>query len=267
MIALRFFTTVEKIFLLSIMGVDVTLIVCLKAIDCIVIAADSLTSIGNRIVSCTTKKLHKVAPDAVTAGCGLARVHGNNWQQILGCFPVQPSSTVFATTLSNLNSFFDKIIGQVSKSNIGACKGGNTFLLAGYDAANSGMAVGKLTRLGDRRQFEPVTMVSRASNQNYIEWIGDTTAVVDHIEVINALYVPSMEQQVAVDFAIDAIIGGITASQNAGNHTIGGDFVSVALVSNGSVTFSQHPTGIPCTTAVLPGSSPPAPHTPPPLAN
>jgi hypothetical protein len=108
------------------------------------------------------------------------------------------------------------------------------------------MAVARLTRLGDRRQFEPVTMDSRASSHNYIEWIGDTTAVMAYIASKSALYVPGMLPTAAVDFAVDAIIDGITASQAAGNHTIGGEFVSVALVSAGSVILSQHPTGIPC---------------------
>lgn len=64
-----------------------TLIVCLKAKDCIVIAADSLTSLGKNIVSCTTEKLHQVATDAVTVSCGLSRVQGIGWQANLADFP------------------------------------------------------------------------------------------------------------------------------------------------------------------------------------
>jgi hypothetical protein len=246
--------------------VDVTLIVCLKAKDCIVMAADSLTSLGGKIVSCTTEKLHRVATDAVTASCGLSRVQGAGWRAILANFPAPPHGTAFAATVSQLQAFLDGIIGQVPKGNVGACQGGNTFLLAGHDVANSGMAVTRLTRLGDRRQFAPATTASNVSSLNYIEWIGDTTAVLTYIASKTALYVPGMPPNAAVNFAVDAIINGITASLAAGNQTIGGEFVSVALVSAGSVTFSRHPTGIPCTVAALIGSSPAAPDGPPPLA-
>lgn len=224
-----------------------TLIVCLKAKYCIVIAADSLTSRGGKIVSCTTEKLHQVATDAVTAGSGLSRVQNVGWRAILAGYSAPPPGTAFAATVSQLQAFLDGIIGKVPKGNVGACQGGNTFLLAGHDAANSGMAIAKLTRLGDRRQFEPVTMVSHASSHNDIEWIGDTTAIMAHITSKTALYVSCMLPNAAVDFAVDAIIDGITASQAVGNHTIGGEFVSVALVAADSVTFSRHPTGIPCT--------------------
>lgn len=115
-----------------------TLIVCLKAKDCIVIAADSLTSLGGKIVSCTTEKLHQVAADAVTAGCGLSRVLGVGWRAILGGFSAPPPGTAFAAIVSQLQAFLDGIIGQVPKSNLRACRGGNTFLLAGHDAANRG---------------------------------------------------------------------------------------------------------------------------------
>lgn len=224
-----------------------TLIVCLKAKDCIVVAADSLTSIGGKIVSCTTEKLHQVATDAVTANCGLSRVQGASWQAILTQFPAPPSGTAISATIFQLQAFLDGVIGQVPKGNIGACQGGNTFLLAGYDIANSGMAVTKLPRIGDRRQFEATVTVSNAASHNYIEWIGDTTPVSSYIKSRTALYVPDMQQKAAVDFAVTAIIDGITASLAAGNHTIGGEFVSVALVSAGNVNFSHYSTGIPCT--------------------
>lgn len=94
-------------------------------------------------------------------------------------------------------------------------------------------------------------MASNASDHSYIEWIGDTTKVSTYIECKTALYVPDMPQEAAVAFAIEGIIDGITASLAVGNHTIGGEFVSVALESAGNVTFSRHPTGIPCTVAAL----------------
>jgi hypothetical protein len=246
--------------------VDVTLIVGLKAEDCIVMAADSLTSLGGKVVSCTTEKLHLVATDAVTAGCGLSRVQGAGWRAILANFSTPPLGTAFAATVSQLQAFLDGIIGQVPTSYVGACQGGNTFLLAGHDAANSGMAVAKLTRLGDRRQFAPATTASNVSSHNFIEWIGDTTSVSTYIASKTALYVPGMPPNAAVDFAVDAIINGITASIAVGNHTIGGEFVSVALVLAGRVTFSRHPTGIPCSVAALIANAPAATDEPTPPA-
>ena len=247
-------------------SVGVTLIVCLKAENCIVMAADSLTSLGGKVVSCTTEKLHRVATDAVTAGCGLSRVQGAGWQAILANFPTLPLGTAFAATVSDLQAFLDEIIGQVPTSNAGACRGGNTFLLAGHNATNSGMEVAMLTRLGDRRRFEPVTTVSSVSSHNCIKWIGDKASVSTHIVSTCALYVPDMSPNAAVKFAVDAIIGGITASLAVGNHTIGGEFVSVALVLAGRVDISRHPTGIPCTVAAPTASAPAATDEPTPPA-
>ncbi len=229
-------------------------------------SADSLTSLGGKIVSCTTEKLHQVATDAVTVGCGLSRVQGTSWGTILADFPAPPNGTAIAVTASQLQAFLDGIIGRVPKSSVGACRGGNTFLLAGHDVANSGMAVTRLTRLGDRRQFEAGATASNTSDHNYIEWIGDTTPVSTYIASKTAQYDPDMSQDVAVDFAIRAIIDGIAASLAAGNHTIGGEFVSVALVKAGNVTFSRHPTGVPCMVAPLINSSSAAPDDGPSLA-
>lgn len=224
-----------------------TLIVCLKAKDCIVIAADSLTSRGGKIFSCTTEKLHQVATDAVTAGCGLSRVMGAGWHSILSNFSTPPSGTGIAVTALQLQAFLGEVMGQVPKNNIGACQGGNEFLLAGYDVVNSGMATMKLNRIDDQRQFETAAMASDVTNHNFIEWIGDKKPVETYIANMTSRYVPGMSPDAAVKFAIDAIIGGISASLAAGNHTIGGEFVSVALVSAGNVDLSQHSTGIPCT--------------------
>lgn len=236
-----------------------TLVVCLKARDCIVISADSLTSLGGEIVSCTTEKLHQVGTAAVTVGCGLSRVQGIGWGPLLANFRAPPNDTAIAVTVSQLQAFLNEIVGRVPRSNVGACQGGNTFLLAGHDVANSGMAVARLTRLGDRRQFEAATTVSNASDHNYIEWIGDTMPVSTYIATKTAQYVPDMSQDAAVDFAIKAIIDGIAASLAMGNHTIGGEFVSVALVSASNVTSSRHATGIPCMVTAMIGSSSAAP--------
>lgn len=240
-----------------------TLIVGLKAKDCIVIAADSLTSLGEKIVNCKTQKLRKVAENAVTAGCGLARVLSNDWQTILRRFPIPSPGTAFTEIASQLNNFFNEIIGEVPKNNFGACQGGNTFLLAGYDAANSDLTLAKLTRLGDNRKFLDPKITSLASNQEYIEWIGDTASIEAYIEMKTALYVADMSQIDAINFAACAIMDGITASQTAGVQTIGGEFVSIALISANGVKFYQYPTEIRCMIVPpLNGSSPTTPNIP-----
>ncbi|WP_336764003.1 hypothetical protein [Asaia sp. VD9] len=224
-----------------------TLIVCLKAEDCIVFAADSLSSRGDAIISCTTQKLHAVAQDAVIASAGCSRVLGRNWQEILADFSQLRSGTDPSITTSELQQFLGKVIGEVPRDIHGACRGGNTFLLAGYGVASPGMVVNKLTRVSDLRYFEPVKTVSDAASDNYIEWIGDTEKVSGYTRAKNALYIPNMAKDVAVNFAIAAINEGIAASLAVGNHTIGGEFVSVALVSAGQVELSRHPASSPCT--------------------
>ena len=104
-----------------------TLIVCLKAKDCIVIASDSLTSLGGKIVNCKTQKLHKVAESAVTAGCGLARVLSNDWQTILCRFPTPSPGTAFTKIVSQINSFFNEIIREVPEKITGPAEAGIPF--------------------------------------------------------------------------------------------------------------------------------------------
>ena len=135
-------------------------------------------------------------------------------------------------------------------------------MLAGYDAANSDLTLAKLTRLGDDRKFLDPQITSLASNQRYIEWIGDTTSITAYIEMKTDLYVADMPQIDAINFAVCAVIDGITAGQTAGVQTIGGEFVSIALVSVNGVKFYQYPTEIPCMIVPpLNGSSPTAPKT------
>lgn len=218
-----------------------TLIVCLKARDCFVIAADSLTSRGQNTLNSATVKLHQVGPNAVVASCGLARVGGKYWDEILSGFTPSGAGTSLATTSNDLQIFLSGIIGAVPKNNVNACQGGNTFLLAGYDPATSCFGGSKLRRIGDRRAFEPIINHSIPPSGYYIEWVGDTPSIMKYIEEKNKYYQADMSQKDAVTFAVNAIRGGIAASQAAGKTTIGGDFIQVAIVSDSNVVFSKHP--------------------------
>ncbi|MBL7234896.1 hypothetical protein [Komagataeibacter oboediens] len=217
-----------------------TLIVCLKARDCFVIAADSLTSRGQNTLNSATVKLHRVGPNAVVANCGLAMVGGKYWDGILSGFTPSGTGTPLATTSNDLQIFLSGVIGGVPKNNVGACAGGNTFLLAGYDSAASCMGVSKLRRIGDRRVFEERMNYLIPSSCYYVEWLGDTTSIMKYINKKTKCYHADMSQQDAVTFAVNAIRGGITASQAAGKTTIGGDVIQVAIVSDTNVVFSNH---------------------------
>lgn len=87
-----------------------TLIVCLKARDSIVVAADSLTTNSSgHVFSKQTNKIHKFGQKAATAGCGLARVSGKCWDVIFHSNHTQvredadnPLPVLFRTQLSLL---------------------------------------------------------------------------------------------------------------------------------------------------------------------
>jgi hypothetical protein len=204
-------------------------------------AADSLTSRGQNTINAATIKLHQVASNVVAASCGCSRVNGRDWSEILAGFTVSMPGTSLAIVSSNLQIFLDRIIGAVPKNNVGACQGGNTFLLAGYDPTTSCFGVSKLSRIGDRRAFEPIMNHSIPPSGYYIEWVGDTPSIMKYIEEKNKYYQADMSQKDAVTFAVNAIRGGIAASQAAGKTTIGGDFIQVAIVSDSNVVFSKHP--------------------------
>lgn len=210
------------------------------------LAADSLSTRGETITSCTTVKLHQIGQEAVTAGSGLSRVMGQDWRTVLQGFPSLPAEAAFNEVLVELQSFLDRAIDRIPRQNVGATQGGNTFLLAGHDALGPGMAVAKLIRKGIDRQFQKPTVDSPASLPGFIDWIGDRAPIEDYISERSALYASDMSETDAVAFAVAAIKDGIRASVRAGNRTIGGDFISVAVVKAGDVTISKKPSGIPC---------------------
>lgn len=223
-----------------------TLIVCLKALDCVVMAADSLTTRGRTVTSCTTVKLHRIGVEAVTAGCGLSQVMGQDWGTVLSQFPLAASGTPLANVAADLKAFLEAAIARFPRNNVGATQGGNEFLLSGHDAAGPGVAVTRLVRKNMDYLFQAPVPASPATAPSFIEWIGDRASVEGHIVSTNARYAPGMTEAVAIDFAVTAIRDGILASIVAGNHTIGGDFVDYAVVRAGSATRSRVPSGVTC---------------------
>ncbi len=101
-----------------------TLIVCLKALDCVVMAADSLTTRGRTVTSCTTVKLHRIGVEAVTAGCGLSQVMGQDWGTVLSKFPLAASGTPFANVAADLKAFLEAAIASFPRNNVGATQRG-----------------------------------------------------------------------------------------------------------------------------------------------
>lgn len=234
-----------------------TLIVCLKAQNCVVLAADSLTTRGGTVTSCTTAKLHQIGVEAVTAGCGLSRVIGQDWHEMLDAFPQAAAETPFTTLVCHLNAFLESMIARIPRQNFGANRGGNTFLLAAPDHSGVGMAVAQLTRTNIDYSFQAPSTASSASDDRYIDWIGDVDVVAAHRATVEAAYVPGMSEADAIRFAVAAIRDGIVASVAAGNHTIGGDIVSVAVVGVGRADIFQVPSDHPCAVAMT--SAAPAP--------
>lgn len=223
-----------------------TLIICLKAQDCVVMAADSLTTRGDTTTSCTTEKLHQVGPESVTAGCGLSQVMGMDWRTLLAKFPPLPTGSAFDDVLTRLHGFLDDAISRIPTNMVGANRGGNTFLLAGHHDPCSGTVVARLTRGNIDRQFQEPMIASDPSNLAYIDWIGDLTAIEAYISNRTSIYKPGMSEDDAVDFAVSAIKDGIRASVQAGNRTIGGEIISVAVVKSGHVTLFHKPSGFAC---------------------
>ena len=57
-------------------GLGLTLIVAVEAADCIVMAANSLTTTSGRVISCDTQKLHQVSATDIAASAGASRLQG-----------------------------------------------------------------------------------------------------------------------------------------------------------------------------------------------
>lgn len=108
-----------------------TLIIAVEAANCMVMAADSLTTVRDRVVSCDTLKIHQVSVTDVAAGAGASRIQGRYWSENLPVFLDRWAGPGPAQTAPDLKRFLDAEIEQVDPKNFGACAGGNTFLIAG----------------------------------------------------------------------------------------------------------------------------------------
>jgi Proteasome subunit len=223
-----------------------TLIICIKATDYIVMAADRLTTVGQRVISCDTQKLHQISSHAITTASGCSMILGRYWSQIIPNFLSLWVGPDFATIVSEFRQSLDSEIAHVPKNNVGACVGGNAFLLAGFDPTTSGMVISRIERFGDARKFSPETIVAPAAQPRYISWIGDTANLKAYIDSKDQTYSPGLSQPQAINFAVDAIVDGIRHARNAGITTIGGDFVYAAVASQAGVSFSRRASGFPC---------------------
>lgn len=225
-----------------------TLIVCLKADNCIILAADSLTTkTRGGVVSRNTKKIHKIAMNAAVAVCGLAKVNNHNWEYHLASYKSSnaPAALISAKN-QKLKNFLDSIMSKTNPSNHGACSGGNTFLLAGYDQISRGMFISEITRVGDRRFFESDTpIVSCALATSHISWHGDTNSIATFIAMRTMNYSDKMSKNQALEFALDAIRDGIRAHSKPGiKPTIGGENIFVYVVSSKQIESINMPVGL-----------------------
>lgn len=232
-------------------GESMTLIVCLKAKDCVVFAADSLTTKKKYgtdeivEVSSETIKSHDIQNRAVAAGCGMSRIQGRYWSDIIAGFSPEASEGDFLALTRDFREFVNREM-TVLGPDPSARQGGNTFLLAGFDGTQGGMVVSEVIRNTIDKQFQAERVISSASSPSYIEFIGDKDKISEYIEVCKSKYVPGMERDEAEEFAIDAIISGISAAKGHGVTSIGGDFVLVATVDQTSVTISRRGTNTSC---------------------
>jgi len=108
-----------------------TLIVAVEAANCFVMAADSLTTMKGKVVSCDTQKLHQVSRTHIAAGAGRALVGTRYWSQVIPSFVGQWVGPCLMQAVAQFRSFLDTEIATVDPKNHGACAGGNTFLVAG----------------------------------------------------------------------------------------------------------------------------------------
>ena len=212
-----------------------TIIVCFKATDCVVIAADSRTSIGASVSNNSTQKIHLTGSSLATTSCGLARVNGKPWSCIMPEFV--PKKTCPADIVDELRDFLDKIIGSVKKNNFGACRGGNKFLAACYDG--SGFSVYKIERCDDDRKFNDKTCISNASSQSFITFLGDTSDLCEFIKSLEIEYLNKINLNPidAVNFAENCIKEIIKNARKTKTKSIGGNFISICVVMKNSTTL------------------------------
>lgn len=228
-----------------------TLIVCLKAQDCVVFAADSLTTVTKydsgktEALDCNTVKLHSITNRAVMGGCGMSRIQGEYWSSLITRFSPAAPNGDFVGLTGEFRTFVDEQLKCIS-NDPGARAGGNTFLLAGFEAGAGGMIVSKVTRTLVGKTCDVETIVSDASSPHYIEFIGDISPISEYLSQVEENYVPSMDRGDAENFAFNAIVNGITAARAQEIATIGGHTVVVATVDQNAVTISEHASGIAC---------------------
>ena len=221
----------------------------MKAQNCIVFAADSLTSISGRVVTCTATKIHRLSAKAVAAGCGWAGTSTRKWSDVFAEFeaPTEPDGSPVSTTeiISTLQSSLNGLV-DIPRSNVMACQGGNTFLAATCDPATGKLAISRIERDYDARKFENPQLASSGEESSYIEFIGDTTKLERYIAEVKERYVPDTSQDAAISFAQEAIKGAIPIARKASVATIGGSLVRVLVLTKEDVVGAECASGVKC---------------------
>ena len=227
-----------------------TLIVCLRAQECVVFAADTLTNVSGRVQNCKTVKVHKLSDRTVVAGCGWAGMPLRKWHDVFKGFkpPAAAGGTLanLSAMLGAIKASLDGLVSLPRRNDIGACRGGNTFLAAILDPASGDIAVEKFTRVGDARAFPLSVTASPAVQTNYIEFIGDTHHLQGHIAAVRGSYVAGMSRADAIIFAKDAIKDAIPIARNAEVQSIGGHSIRVLTLSGSGVAFRRFTSGVAC---------------------
>ncbi|GGB39812.1 hypothetical protein GCM10011380_31660 [Sphingomonas metalli] len=223
-----------------------TLIIAVEAVDCMVLAADSLTTVRDRVVSCDTVKIHQVSATDVAAGAGASRIQGRYWSEILPGFLERWAGPGPAQIAPHFKRFLDAEIQQVDRRNIGACAGGNTFLIAGLDPSSGRPDIWSVERHGDVRSFLPARPASPQNPTARIWWIGDTQGLQAHVASTASRYSEGMTEDEAVAFAVQAIIDGMASARAAGIRSIGGDYAYWAVATGDGVKLNRKRSGIPC---------------------
>jgi hypothetical protein len=159
-------------------------------------------------------------------GCrGLALVINEHWSTIISRVSA-PASADHGELVLAFRAILDQAIGQVPSSNHCACRGGNTFVIAGFDESSNALVISKLARIGDRRRFEGVAKIlSDATAPSDISRWGNTDNLQDHIANINATYAEDMNEEEGVAFAKKGLAEAIQMSGPFGQSSIGGDFI------------------------------------------
>ena len=219
-----------------------TIIVCLKASNSVIVAADSRSTKSSAasnktvLLSGQTRKIHGISSvhSLISASSGLANIGQEPWSQIMNDFKKQMSEKYQSNFdincgVKEIYCFINQATSRAPAS-AGSCAGGNTFLVAGWDKKSEAPTIWKIERLGDERLFEFPIQISPAANTVFIDWFGDTDNLQEYKKKWTTKYDANMDQDDAMEFAKTCIEDGIHSLQRDG-----GDICTAGLVRRDAV--------------------------------